>query len=132
MAVNQQSSSNQANADHSGVYIGGVIPEKHHHAISSQNSRQHTSNRANLSLLSFGSSLVAIGLTLMIALIAPGEPVLQRPVETSVGVPDQSVISTIELPSPPVDDKRFMNGLEVEPAPSSASDPFSVRGNKSK
>lgn len=128
--MNQQSSANQSNAEHNAFNIGDVFPEQLRHSKASPISSERTSNRVDLTMLSLVSALLAIGLTLMIALITPGEPVLQRPVETSIVAPDQPVTSTIEVPSPPVDDKRFMNGLEVEPAPPAATDPFARRGSR--
>jgi hypothetical protein len=39
--------------------------------------------------------------------------------------------ATLELPASPTIDKRFMNGLEVAPAPADA-DPFANNGTKRK
>jgi hypothetical protein len=90
---------------------------------------------SGLGLVSLIATIIAVQLTLMIVLISPRGPVAQKLIETAVIEPtvqDAPVPSTLEVPSQPTGDKRFMDGLEVEPAPPSVSDPFSVRGNKAK
>jgi hypothetical protein len=70
----------------------------------------------------------------MIALIAPKGPVAQRLVESAVmeqPVSEAPAAATLELPASPTIDKRFMNGLEVAPAPADA-DPFANNGTKRK
>ena len=47
-------------------------------------------------------------------------------------VSEAPAAATLELPASPTIDKRFMNGLEVEPAPPTVSDPFSTRGPSNK
>lgn len=88
----------------------------------------------NVTLASFATTLIAVQLTLMIALMTPKAPVAP-PVLDAV-VMDQSVATAPqrlqpELPYLHSTDKRFMNGLEVAPAPADA-DPFARSGTSTK
>ena len=88
----------------------------------------------NVTVASFVTTLVAVQLTLIIALMTPKAPVAP-PVLDAIDL-DQSVANTPqpiqpELPYLHSTDKRFMNGLEVAPAPANA-DPFENIGSKRK
>jgi hypothetical protein len=135
MATKQQTSVYETNGERNGYTTGKLAPEHNLRLSDSSLSHEHKSTGVDFTMLSLVSAFVAITLTLMIALISPRGPVAQKLIETAVTEPtvqDAPVTSTLEVPSQPTGDKRFMDGLEVEPAPPSVSDPFSVRGNKAK
>jgi len=135
MAIKQQTSVHETNGECNGYKFGDLTPEYHRRSSVSSLSHEKKSSGVDFTMLSLASAFVAITLTLMIALISPRDPLAQKLVETPVmeqAVQDAPVTSTLEVPSQPTGDKRFMDGLEVEPAPPSVSDPFSVRGNKAK
>jgi len=88
----------------------------------------------SVTVASFVTTLVAVQLTLIIALMTPKAPVAP-PVLDAV-VMDQSVANTPQPIQPELlylhsTDKQFMNGLEVAPAPADA-DPFANIGTKRK
>jgi hypothetical protein len=135
MAIKQQTSEHETNGEFNGYTIGALTREHNQRSSVSSLPREKKSSGVDFTMLSLVSAFVAITLTLMIALISPKGPVAQKVIETAVMEPtvqDAPVTSTLEVPSQPTGDKRFMDGLEVEPAPPSVSDPFSVRGNKAK
>ena len=135
MAIKQQSSMHETNAQTTLFSQGN----NQHHQDTSEVHNAHvkrpSAKLSGLGLVSLIATIIAVQLTLMIVLISPRGPVAQKLIETAVIEPtvqDAPVPSTLEVPSQPTGDKRFMDGLEVEPAPPSVSDPFSVRGNKAK
>lgn len=135
MAIKQQTSEHETNGAFNGYKIGAVTREHDQRSSVSSLPHEKKSSGVDFTMLSLVSVFIAITLTLMIALISPRGPVAQKVIETAViepSVQDAPVTSTLEVPSQPTGDKRFMDGLEVEPAPPSDSDPFSVRGNKAK
>jgi hypothetical protein len=125
MAFKQQTSMEQSNVERNAIRMGDVTEEQLTSSISSTMSVQRKPSGVNLTFVSLITALIGVCLTMMIALSKPGEPVTPKLVVTS---PDGSVTSAIEVPTVPAVDKRFMNGLEVEPAPPAATDPFARRG----
>ena len=95
---------------------------------------QRKAKGIDLTMVSLVAVMIAIQLTLMIALITPKGPVAQQLVTDAVmeqPVAEAPAAATLELPSIQSVDKRFMNGLEVAPAPADA-DPFANNGTKQK
>jgi hypothetical protein len=135
MAIKQQSSMHETNAQ---ATLFSQSNNQHHQDTSEVHNahvKRPSAKLSGLGLVSLIATIIAVQLTLMIVLISPRGPVAQKLIETAVIEPtvqDAPVTSTLEVPSQPTGDKRFMDGLEVEPAPPSVSDPFSVRGNKAK
>ncbi len=133
MANKQQTSEHETNGAFNGYKIGAVTREHNQRSSVSSLPHEKKSSGVDFTVLSLVSAFIAITLTLVILLLSPRGPVAQKLVETAnMTFQDAPVTSTLEVPSQPPGDKRFMDGLEVEPAPPSDSDPFSVRGNKAK
>ena len=133
MAVNQHLSSQQSKSDQSAFKVGFSDHEGHDSYTSTPKKHQRASRRADLNMLSLVTALIAVCLSMTIALITHKGPVAQSIDNAVAPVPDTPTTSTIEvspadvtLPATP--DKRFMNGLEVEPAPPASTDPFVHRG----
>ena len=134
MAINQQTSEKETQTARTGFAISDLIPEKYSTHENSGLGNQPKAKRIDLTTISLVAAMIAIQLTLMIALITPKGPVAQKLVESAVieqPVPDAPAAATLELPSFHTVDKRFMNGLEVAPAPADA-DPFANNGTKRK
>ena len=96
--------------------------------------RQRKAKGIDLTMVSLVAGIIGIQLTLMIALITPKGPVAKQLVADAVleqPVAAAPSAATLELPASPTIDKRFMNGLEVAPAPADA-DPFANNGTKRK
>jgi hypothetical protein len=135
MAIKHQTSENETQTASMGLNVSYSMPEQVSKSESSGLANQPKAKRIDLTMVSLVAAMIAIQLTLMIALITPKAPVPPKLLESAVieqPVQVAPAAATLELPSIQSVDKRFMNGLEVEPAPPSASDPFSVRGNKAK
>ena len=139
MAIKQQSSMHETNAQTTLFSQGN---NQHHQDTSEVHNayvKRPSAKLSGLGLVSLIATIIAVQLTLMIALmtpraaeIPPAPPVAaQAGIEAPMGR-ELSISPSIDAPSPQTADKRFMNGLEVEPAPPTVSDPFSTRGPSNK
>jgi hypothetical protein len=139
MAIKQQSSMHETNAQTTLFSQGN---NQHHQDISEVRDihvNRPVAKLGGLGFLSLVATFIGVQLTIMIALmtpraaeIPPAPPIAaQAGIEAPMGR-ELSISPSIEAPSPQTADKRFMNGLEVEPAPPTVSDPFSTRGPSNK
>ena len=139
MAIKQQSSVHETNAQTTLFSQGN----NQHHQDTSEVHNVHvkppSAKLSGLGLVSLIATIIAVQLTLMISLITPRSvpvpPTTPVAVQAGIEAPsegDIAVTPPMEAPRPQTVDKRFMNGLEVEPAPPTVSDPFSTRGPSNK
>ena len=134
MATKHQTPQQETQTANMGFAISDVMSKKVVTPETSEVGHQRKAKGIDLTMVSLVAAIIAIQLTLMIALIAPKGPVAQRLVESAVmeqPVSEAPAAATLELPASPTIDKRFMNGLEVAPAPADA-DPFANNGTKRK
>lgn len=117
-----------------GFTISDVMPKALVTTEPSELRRERNAKGIDLTMVSLVAGMIAIQLTLLIALITPKGQVAQQMVADAVleqPVAQSPKAATLELPASPTFDKRFMNGLEVAPAPADA-DPFVSTGIKRK
>jgi hypothetical protein len=122
MAIKQQSSMHETNAQTTLFSQGN---NQHH---------QDTSEVHNVHVKPPSAKLSGLGLVSLIATV-PVPPTTPVAIQAGIEAPsegDIAVTPPMEAPRPQTVDKRFMNGLEVEPAPPTVSDPFSTRGPSNK
>lgn len=134
MATNHQTHEQETQTAKVGFEISDLMPRTLVTPETSEVGRQRRAKGIDLTMVSLVATIIAIQLTLMIALITPKRPVAQQLVEPSImeqPVSEAPAAATLELPASPTIDKRFMNGLEVAPAPADA-DPFANNGTKRK
>lgn len=134
MAMKHQTHEQETHTAKMGFGLGDLMPKVLVTPETSERLRQRKAKGIDLSMVSLVAGIIAIQLTLMIALITPKGPVAQQLVADAVieqPVAEAPPAATLELPASPTTDKRFMNGLEVAPAPADA-DPFANNGTKQK
>ena len=134
MAIKHQAHEQETQTAKVGFEMSDLMPRTLVTPETSELGRQRKAKGIDLTMVSLVAGIIGIQLTLMIALITPKGPVakqlvadavLEQPVAAAPSAP------TLELPASPTIDKRFMNGLEVAPAPADA-DPFANNGTKRK
>jgi hypothetical protein len=134
MATKHQTPEKETKTATMGFGISDLMPKTLVTPETSELGRQRKAKGIDLTMVSLVAAMIAIQLTLMIALITPKGPVAQQLVESAImeqPVSEAPTAATLELPASPTIDKRFMNGLEVAPAPADA-DPFANNGTKRK
>ncbi len=134
MATKHQTPEKETQTATMGFGISDLMPKTLVTPETSELGRQRKAKGIDLTMVSLVAAMIAIQLTLMIALITPKGPVAQQLVESAImeqPVSEAPAAATLELPASPTIDKRFMNGLEVAPAPADA-DPFAIDGTKRK
>ena len=139
MANQQQSSVHETTAKTTLFTQGNSEQYQEAFELDAVNEKRPSAKFAGLGLLSLVATFIAVQLTLMISLItprsAPIPPTTPVAIQAGIEAPiegDIAVSPSSDLPSFHTVDKRFMNGLEVEPAPPTISDPFSTRGPSKK
>lgn len=134
MAMKHQTHEQETQTAKMGFGLGDLMPKTLVTPETSELLRPRKAKGIDLTMVSLVAGIIAIQLTLMIALITPKVPVEQPPVADAVieqPVAEAPPAATLELPASPTIEKRFMNGLEVAPAPADA-DPFANSGTKQK
>ncbi len=134
MATKHQTPEKETTTATMGFGISDLMPKTLVTPETSELGRQRKAKGIDLTMVSLVAAMIAIQLTLIIALITPKGPVAQQLVESAImeqPVSEAPAAATLELPASPTIDKRFMNGLEVAPAPADA-DPFANKGTKRK
>lgn len=134
MATKHQTPEKETQTATMGFGIGDLMSKKVVTPETSELGRQRKAKGIDLTMVSLVAAMIAIQLTLIIALITPKGPVARQLVADAVmeqPVAEAPAAATLELPASPTIDKRFMNGLEVAPAPADA-DPFAIDGTKRK
>lgn len=152
MAIKHQTHEQETQTAKMGFEMSDLMPRTLVTPETSELGRQRKAKGIDLTMVSLVAGIIAIQLTLMIALITPKGPLAKQLVESAVmeqpvseapaaatlelpasPTPDAAAPSAapLELPAAPTIDKRFMNGLEVAPAPADA-DPFANNGTKRK
>lgn len=134
MATKHQTPENETQTATMGFGTSDLMPKTHVTPETSDLGRQRKAKGIDLTMVSLVAAMIAIQLTLIISLITPKGPVARQLVADAVmeqPVAEAPSAATLELPASPTIDKRFMNGLEVAPAPADA-DPFANNGTKRK
>ena len=134
MAIKHQTHEQETQTAKVGFEMSDLMPRTLVTPEMSELGRQRKAKGIDLTMVSLVAGIIAIQLTLMIALITPKGPVAKQLVADAVleqPVAAAPSAATLELPASPTIDKRFMNGLEVAPAPADA-DPFANNGTKRK
>ncbi len=134
MAMKHQRSENETHTPTADIGVRDFVTNQTQMMSHSANGSARKTKGIDLTMVSLVSAMIAIQLTLMIALITPKGPVAQRIVTDAVmdqPVADAPLSAPLELPASSSIDKRFMNGLEVAPAPAD-SDPFASNETKPK
>lgn len=134
MAIKHQTHEQETQTAKVGFEMSDLMPRTLVTPETSELGRQRKAKGIDLTMVSLVAGIIAIQLTLMIALITPKGPVAKQLVADAVleqPVAAAPSAATLELPASPTIDKRFMNGLEVAPAPADA-DPFANNGTKRK
>lgn len=139
MAIKQQSSVHETTAKTTLFTQGNSEQYQEAFELDAVHEKRPSAKLGGLGLLSLVATFIAVQLTLMISLItprpAPIPPTTPVAIQAGIEAPihgDIAVSPSSDLPSFHAVDKRFMNGLEVEPAPPTISDPFSTRGSSKK
>ena len=139
MAIKQQSSVHETTAKTTLFSQGNSEQYQEAFELDVVHEKRPSAKFGGLGLLSLVATFIAVQLTLMISLItprsAPISPTTPVAIQAGIEAPiegDIAVSPSSDLPSFHTVDKRFMNGLEVEPAPPTISDPFSTRGPSKK
>ena len=139
MAIKQQSSMHETNAQTTLFSQGNNQQHQNTSEVRDVHMKRPVAKLGWLGFLSLVATFISVQLTLMIAIITPraAEIPPAPPVAAQAGIEapmgrELSISPSIDAPSPQTADKRFMNGLEVEPAPPTVSDPFSTRGPSNK
>lgn len=134
MAIKHQTHEQETQTAKVGFEMSDLMPRTLVTPETSELGRQRKAKGIDLTMVSLVAGIIGIQLTLMIALITPKGPVAKQLVADAVleqPVAAAPSAATLELPASPTIDKRFMNGLEVAPAPADA-DPFANNGTKRK
>ena len=134
MAMKHQTHEQETQTAKMGFGLGDLMPKTLVTPETSELLRPRKAKGIDLTMVSLVAGIIGIQLTLMIALITPKGPVAKQLVADAVleqPVAAAPSAATLELPASPTIDKRFMNGLEVAPAPADA-DPFANNGTKRK
>lgn len=139
MAIKQQSSVHETTAKTTLFTQGNSEQYQEAFELDAVHEKRPSAKFGGLGFLSLVATFIAVQLTLMISLItprsAPIPPTTPVAIQAGIEAPiegDIAVTPSMEAPRPQTVDKRFMNGLEVEPAPPTISDPFSTRGPSKK
>ncbi len=134
MAMKHQRSENETHTPTADIGVRDFVTNQTQMLSHSANGSARKTKGIDLTMVSLVSAMIAIQLTLMIALITPKGPVAEQVVRSAVieqPVADAPLSAPLGLPASSSIDKRFMNGLEVAPAPAD-SDPFASNETKPK
>lgn len=134
MAIKHQTSENETFTAPGDLSVRDFVTNQTQMMSPLANGSARKTKGIDLTMVSLVSAIIAIQLTLMVALITPKGPVAKQLVADAVFEQPEAAAPkapTLELPASPTIDKRFMNGLEVAPAPAD-SDPFASNETKPK
>lgn len=134
MAMTHQKTQEDSHSEFTGFSVPNELPDETRNQHQSGVEHQPVKKGIDLTVVSLGVSMIAVQITLMIALVTPQVPM--PPPLLDAAVMDQPVANAPQpvqpkLPYLHTTDKRFMNGLEVNPAPADA-DPFANNGTTRK